>query len=64
MTNIKTATHLYYKPRQSSYNVLYQGTNCKTESGWLRGCTYQDIDTGEVYSRPYEWFKGDNWIIT
>lgn len=64
MTNITTATNLYYTPRDTVYLVLYHNANIKDSSGeWKCGCVYQDTDEGSIYSRPYDMFDMDKWVV-
>ena len=66
MTNnpITTARVLHYKPRNTDYRVLHHNVKIKSSDGsWMFGCVYQDIDEGNIYTRPYSMFNLSKWKI-
>lgn len=53
-----------YIPRNTTYKVSHHDIDIKDGSGrWLKGCVYDDINTGKVYARPYTMFDEESWVV-
>lgn len=51
-------------PRNTTYRVLHHDIDIKDGSGvWLKGCVYEDTNTGKVYARPYTMFDEKSWVV-
>lgn len=53
-----------YIPRNTTYKVSLHNIDIKDGSGvWLKGCVYEDINTGKFYARPYTMFDEESWVV-
>jgi hypothetical protein len=63
-SQLQSAPHLHYKPRNTNYHVLHHNVRIKQPDGsWADGCVYQDIATNNIYTRPYSQFDLSKWEL-
>lgn len=56
------SSNIHYKPRGTSYKVIYHDIPIKSKEGWVKGCVYQDKDSLKIYCRPYYLFD-KRWVV-